>query len=772
MTPRLSVVVPFYNVGDYIADCLDSIARQTFTDFEAILVDDGSLDQSAALAKEFCEADRRFRIVSQENQGLGPARNTGLLHAQGEYITFVDSDDLVTRHAYEKLVGSLDRSGSSFAGGNARRFNNSFGVRPSWVQRIPFAKDRTGTHISDFPDLVLDRTVWNKVYRRSFWDRFGYRFPAIRYEDYPVTLKAHLDAVTVDCLAAPVYYWRERESGESITQQKFKYSNLLDRVTSAELVMDLLDERAEFLRPKVHAHLAQVDLLALVQAFSSVPAEEEQWLVELGRRLVGRLDAEVLAATPTFDRLQQHALIAGDIPLLRELAQFRQDSGLRGGSRAVRRPDRPWQLEFRYPGLGSKVVPRNLYRMPQTAVTLFTQVLDVSWRGTDLVINGTAEIRHLPTTERTDLRIRLDLDDDGVDLPVRRFETRDSHGDQSWVGFEVTLGADLLARVPHNRHVPLSVRVRRGRVEREGPLRLPRAGSPGWPPGEWIGRHDWVQPGLDAAGAYAVRRIRHPWRLTGGEVRDGAFEITGRLTTAAKDPKLLLTRTLSGETSRIGVTVRPVPGEPSEVDFTARIPLDPIVDDANPDDPFTQRTSRGVQIVAGGSTRALMWMGPDLAVGEVHRDRLLMLTRSSGNFVNLHESLVRLGAERVTVADERLVFSGPLWEESAGMSFQWRRYLEDSDDHVDVECRRWISDGWWHAEVNLTDLVPEFRRVSVDPLASQAEWVLFATAADGSAKAVQSEPAMNGRLPIEITVGAADTVRISPRAGTLHLEVY
>jgi CDP-glycerol glycerophosphotransferase len=220
------------------------------------------------------------------------------------------------------------------------------------------------------------------------------------------------------------------------------------------------------------------------------------------------------------------------------------------------------------------------------------------------------------------------------------------------------------------------------------------------------------------------------------------------------------------------VTVRPVPGEPSEVDFTARIPLDPIIDDANPDDPFTQRTSRGVQIVAGGSTRALMWMGPDVGVGEVHRDRLLMLTRSSGNFVNLHESLVRLGAEKVAVEDERLVFSGPLWEESAGMSFQWRRYLEDSDDHVDVECRRWISDGWWNAEVNLTDLIPEFRRVSVDPLASQAEWVLFATAADGSAKAVQSEPAMNGRLPIEITVGAADTVRISPRAGTLHLEVY
>ena len=244
VTPRLSVVVPFYNVGEYIGDCLDSIARQTWTDFEAILVDDGSPDDSAAIAKEFCAGDSRFRIVEQENQGLGPARNTGVRHADGEYITFVDSDDLVTRHGFEKLIRTLDETGSSFAGGNARRFNNSAGVRPSWIHRLPFAQDRIATHVIETPDLILDRMVWNKVYRRSFWDEYGYEFPAIRYEDYPVTLKAHLDAVTVDALAVPVYYWRERESGESITQQKFQFGNLEDRVRSAEMVMDLIERPA------------------------------------------------------------------------------------------------------------------------------------------------------------------------------------------------------------------------------------------------------------------------------------------------------------------------------------------------------------------------------------------------------------------------------------------------------------------------------------------------------------------------------------------------
>ena len=69
------------------------------------------------------------------------------------------------------------------------------------------------THVSEVPDLVLDRMLWNKVYRRSFWTEYGYTFPPIRYEDYPVALKAHLDAVTVDTITQPVYYWRERESG-------------------------------------------------------------------------------------------------------------------------------------------------------------------------------------------------------------------------------------------------------------------------------------------------------------------------------------------------------------------------------------------------------------------------------------------------------------------------------------------------------------------------------------------------------------------------------
>jgi glycosyltransferase involved in cell wall biosynthesis len=772
VTPRLSVVVPFFNVEDYIHDCLDSIARQTFTDFEAILVDDGSQDGSAAIAKEFCATDARFRIVAQENQGLGPARNTGVRNASGEFLTFVDSDDLVTRHAYEKMVQTLDETGSSFVGGNARRFNNSSGVRQSWVQRIPFARNLTATHVTEFPELILDRMAWNKVYRRSFWDEFDYRFPAIRYEDYPVTLKAHLDAITVDCIAAPVYYWRERESGESITQQQFKYSNLLDRVTSAEMVIEMVDRRAPHLRTGLHAHLARIDLVALVQAFGSVPAEDRETLVQLGQRFIDRLDEDVLAAAPIYEQIQIKAVRTGDLEMLRELAQFRIDGGLHDGGRARPRPGRPWQYEFQYPGLRRRTLPRALYRVPEEELTLATTVTDTRWHGSTLAIRGTAQIRHLQTTAAARLTIDLIAGKQRIPLTVHRFETLDSLGEKSPVGFEVRLDPVILARLPASgAPAQFAVGLRSGRLQRTGRLNGQRAGSPSWAPGRWVDGH-WVQPGAGAGGSYTVKRLANPYSLISAVVDGDAMVVTCKMPPGVEDPKLTLNRTLSGEDVEFDVEVQST--DKSGSTFSARIPMAPIVDGANPDDPFTQRTSRGVRIGPSGQPQLPLWTGPDQAVTTVYRGRLLILTRSPGNFVNLHESPVRTVADHVEAPGAgELVVTGPLLEPDIAQAFTWRRFFDDSDDHLDVPCALSIDDetGQWSAKVALAELIPAgTTRVSIDPLASLADWILFAVAADGSAQAVQSEAFLTCRLPLELEQsGVALTLR--PKAGTLHLEV-
>ena len=101
--PEISLVVPFYNVEEYLADCLDSLLSQTWTDFEVVLVDDGSPDGSRAIADRYAAQDARIRIISVENGGLGAARNTGVRSARGRYLAFVDSDDLLPPGALRAL---------------------------------------------------------------------------------------------------------------------------------------------------------------------------------------------------------------------------------------------------------------------------------------------------------------------------------------------------------------------------------------------------------------------------------------------------------------------------------------------------------------------------------------------------------------------------------------------------------------------------------------------------------------------------------------------
>src|ERR1044072_8291450 len=90
--PRLSVIVPVYNVEDYLEECLDSVVAQTFTDFECVMVDDGSTDASAAIAERYAARDERFRLVTQENGGLSKARNTGIHQSRGQLPGVPGSD--------------------------------------------------------------------------------------------------------------------------------------------------------------------------------------------------------------------------------------------------------------------------------------------------------------------------------------------------------------------------------------------------------------------------------------------------------------------------------------------------------------------------------------------------------------------------------------------------------------------------------------------------------------------------------------------------------
>ena len=106
MNPKISIIVPVYKVEKYIHKCIDSILAQTFTDFELILVDDGSPDNCGKICDEYAKEDSRIVVIHKDNGGVSDARNIGISRANGEYIGFVDSDDYIDKDMYKNLYES------------------------------------------------------------------------------------------------------------------------------------------------------------------------------------------------------------------------------------------------------------------------------------------------------------------------------------------------------------------------------------------------------------------------------------------------------------------------------------------------------------------------------------------------------------------------------------------------------------------------------------------------------------------------------------------
>jgi CDP-glycerol glycerophosphotransferase len=236
--PALSVVVPVYNVEEYLAECLDSIVAQGFDDFEVLLVDDGSPDGSRRIAEEYAARDPRFRVVTRPNGGLGAARNTGVRAAKGRFLTFVDSDDVLPEHAFQVLMGAALSSGSDIVVGAVERFDTVRRWRPTWVETV-HEQPRTGVRIQDALPLLRNLYTWNKVFRRDFWDKQDLWFrEGVAYEDQPIITQLLARASASDVVPDVVYFYRARDDKSSISQQTASLTDLRARIKAWEVSRD------------------------------------------------------------------------------------------------------------------------------------------------------------------------------------------------------------------------------------------------------------------------------------------------------------------------------------------------------------------------------------------------------------------------------------------------------------------------------------------------------------------------------------------------------
>ena len=132
--PKISVIIPVYNVEKYLRECLDSVVNQTFRNLEILCINDGSTDGSPAILDEYARKDDRIRIINQENRGLAGARNTGLKYFTGEYLIFLDSDDYWELETCEKLLKKAESTGADMVQFRYDSFGESTFYKPEMVE--------------------------------------------------------------------------------------------------------------------------------------------------------------------------------------------------------------------------------------------------------------------------------------------------------------------------------------------------------------------------------------------------------------------------------------------------------------------------------------------------------------------------------------------------------------------------------------------------------------------------------------------------------------
>ncbi|MEV0124145.1 CDP-glycerol glycerophosphotransferase family protein [Streptomyces sp. NPDC050703] len=417
MQPRLSVVVPIYNVEEFLQECLESIARQTLDGgdrpggpgsegagglgsggagdplsegaggLECILVDDGSTDDSPRIAREFAARDPRFVYVRQRNAGLSAARNTGVRKASptAEFLTFVDSDDVVPHGAYARMIASLDATGSDFASGNVWRLTER-GRSQAWQYKW-LTEPRTRTHITRDLDLLADRVAWNKVFRRSFWDRHRFAFPEGKlYEDTPVMIPAHFLAASVDVLSDHVYYWRVREG--SITRRRTDVKGVRDRIAACAHVSAFLATHAPQLKKTYDASCLRDDFVYFLEGLPTGGPEYRAAFMTDTAAFLRRADPSVIGELPVGLRVKWQLVRETRTAELIGLLAFERANGsafhVRG---TVRR-------RAAYPDIGR--VPEKLLRLGRDELPVVARVGETRW-GDDgkLRISGYAYVRNL-----------------------------------------------------------------------------------------------------------------------------------------------------------------------------------------------------------------------------------------------------------------------------------------------------------------------------------------------------------------------------------------
>ena len=247
----ISIIVPIYNVSPYLQLCLESIEKQTYPHFEVLLINDGSRDNSKDICLEFVERDKRFKYIEQQNAGLSAARNTGILNARGEFITFIDGDDLIESNYLEELYHTALKNNSEIVVGSYKEFNEedyNYYIHV-FDYREEHYKDRE--LIDNIAQLEIRgiefETSWGTLFHRRLFENV--LFPVGKnIEDTRTNYKLYMESCKTSYIHKDLYIYRIRKGSliNSITESLLTdvLEALLERIAVLSLAgIDISQEK-------------------------------------------------------------------------------------------------------------------------------------------------------------------------------------------------------------------------------------------------------------------------------------------------------------------------------------------------------------------------------------------------------------------------------------------------------------------------------------------------------------------------------------------------
>lgn len=245
MNDLVSVIIPIYNVEKYIDECIESVIQQTYKNIEIILIDDGSKDKCGKICDAYMRQDKRIKVIHKENGGLSDARNKGLDVATGKYITFIDSDDYISKYYIERLLTVLKKENADIVQTDKTMQKTDFKIIGNKFECKIFSRDEALRSLWNFGDIEV--YAWGKLYKKELWNMI--RFPIGRInEDACTTYKVIYKSKKIAAIKDALYFYRKNE--ESIMGKKF-YMERFDIFKVPDEIVDFLGEEEKMFEREI-----------------------------------------------------------------------------------------------------------------------------------------------------------------------------------------------------------------------------------------------------------------------------------------------------------------------------------------------------------------------------------------------------------------------------------------------------------------------------------------------------------------------------------------